>query len=179
MKEIIGENLRGIFKKLGLDAILTYSGKIGGWSHFEVWKITDEVLEKISDISDEEWDALCQDISTNSWWRYSEGSNMGKINGIFTINGQKIVAWRNKYKVEDLFTEYYFELDEAEKAEYTDAEDYVNTWLARGYRNLMEYFCEELGASNERNVCALATDLAEYNGIGLGELFAIYGGKNG
>jgi hypothetical protein len=178
MKAIIGENLRGIFKKLGLDARLTYSGKIGVWSHFEVWEITDEVLEKLSDISDEEWDALCQDISVNSWWRYSEGSNMDKVNAIFTINGQKIVAWRNKYKVEDLFTEY-FELDEEEKKEYADAEDYVNTWLARGYKGLMEYFAEELHVSNATNVCALATDLAEYNGMGLGELFAIYGGKNG
>lgn len=177
MKEIIGENLKGIFKKLGLDAILTYSGKIGVWSHFEVWKITDEVLEKISDISDEEWTTLCQDISTDSWWRYSEGSNMGKVNGIFTINGQKIVAWRNKYKVEDLFTEY-FELDDEEKKEYANVEDYVNTWLVREYCNLMEYFGEELGASNTRNVCDLAADLAEHNGMSMGELFAIYGGKN-
>lgn len=177
MKEIIGENLRGIFKKLGLDARLTYSGKIGGWSHFEVWEITDEVLEKLSDISCEEWNDLCQDISTNSWWRHSEGSNMGKVNAIFTINGEKIVAWRNKYYVEDLFAEY-FELDEEEKKEYADAEDYVNTWLARGYRNLMEYFTEELHISNATNVCALATDLAEYNGMSVGQLFAIYGGKN-
>ena len=177
MKTIIGENLRGIFKKLGLDARLTYSGKIEVWSNFEVWEITDEVLEKLSDISDKEWDALCQDISVNSWWRYSEGSNMGKVNSIFTINGQRIVAWRNKYKVADVFAEY-FELDEEEKKEYTDAEDYVNTWLARGYKGLMEYFAEELGASNSKNVCALATDLAEHNGMSVGELFAIYGGKN-
>lgn len=177
MKEIIGENLRGIFKKLGLDAILTYSGKIGGWSHFEVWKITDEMLEKISDISDEEWDALCQDISTNSWWRYSEGSNMGKVNSIFTINGEKIVAWRDKYRVDDLFDEYS-DLDEEEKSEYASAEDYVRSCLTSVYHNLMEYFCEELGASNTKNVCALATDLAEYNGMSVGQLFAIYGGKN-
>lgn len=177
MKEIIGENLRGIFKKLGLDARLTYSGKIGVWSHFEVWEITDEVLEKISDISDEEWDALCQDISTNSWWRYSEGSNMGKVNAIFTINGQKIVAWRNKYRVDDLFDEYS-DLDEEEKSEYTSAEDYVRSCLTSVYPNLMEYFCDELGASNTRNVCALATDLAEHNGMSIGELFAIYGGKH-
>lgn len=179
MKEIIGENLRGIFKKLGLDATLTYSGKIGVWKNFEVWKITDEVLEKISDLSDEEWDALCQDISTDSWWRYSEGSNMGKVNAIFTINGEKIVAWRNKHYVADLFTEYYFELDDEEKKEYTDAEDYVNTWLARGYKGLMEYFGEELHVSQPRNVCALAIDLAEYNGMSMGQLFAVYGGKNG
>lgn len=178
MKEIIGENLRGIFKKLGMDAILTYSGKIGVWANFEVWKITEDVLEKISDISDEEWDALCKDLSVNAWWRYAEGSNMGKVNSIFTINGQKIVAWRNKYYVEDLFTKYYFELSEEEKKKYDDAEDYVNTWLARGYKGLMEYFGEELHVSNETNVCALATDLAEHNGMSVGELFAIYGGKN-
>lgn len=177
MKEIIGENLRGIFKKLGLDAILTYSGKIGVWSHFEVWEITEDVLEKISDISDEEWDALCKDLSPDAWWRYSEGSNMGEVNSIFTINGEKIVAWRNKYYVEGLFNEY-FKLSDEEKKEYIDAEDYVNSWLVRGYKGLMDYFYEELHISQPKNVCALATDLAEYNGMGLGELFAIYGGKH-
>lgn len=178
MKEIIGENLRGIFEKLGVNAILTYSGKIGAWANFEVWKITEDVLEKMSDLPDEEWDALCKDLSVNAWWRYSEGSNMGKVNGIFTINGQKIVAWRNTGHIEDLFDEYS-ELDEEDKAEYASAEDYVKSCLTSEYRNLMDYFCDELGVSQSRNVCALATDLAEYNGMSVGELFAIYGGKNG
>lgn len=177
MKEIIGENLRDVFKKLGLDAILTYSGKIGVWKNFEVWKITEDVLEKMSDLSDEEWDALCQDISVNVWWRYSEGSNMDEVNSIFTINGEKIIAWRDKYRVDDLFDEYS-DLDEEEKSEYASAEDYVKSCLTSVYPNLMDYFCDELGASNSKNVCALATDLAEYNGMGVGELFAIYGGKN-
>ena len=177
MKEIIGENLRGIFKKLGLDAILTYSGKIGVWENFEVWKIAEDVLEKISDISDEEWDALCKDISVNAWWRFAEGSNMGEVNSIFTINGEKIVAWRDTYRIDDLFSEYD-ELDEEDKAEYDSAEDYVKSCLTSEYHNLMDYFCEELGASLSRNICALATDLAEYNGMSMGQLFAVYGGKN-
>ena len=177
MKEIIGENLRGIFEKLGVDAILTYSGKIGAWKNFEVWKITEDVLEKLSDISDEEWDALCKDVFVSTWWRYAEESNMGKVNGIFTINGQKIVAWRDAYRIKDLFDDYS-ELDEEEKAEYASAEEYVKSCLTSVYSNIMEYFCEELGVSQSGNVCALATDLAEYNGMSVGELFAIYGGKN-
>ena len=44
------------------------------------------------------------------------------------------------------------------------------------YKDLLEYFCEELGASTEKNVCALAVDLAKYNGLTLSELFKIYGG---
>ena len=176
MKEIIGENLRGIFEKLGLDVILTYSGKIGVWSNFEVWKITEDVLEKMSDLPDEEWDTLCKDLSVNAWWRYAEGSNMDKVNSILTINGQKIVAWRDTYRVDDLFDEYD-ELDEEDKSEYASAEDYVKSCLTSEYRNLMDYFCDELGASQPRNICALATDLAKHNGMSVGELFAIYGGK--
>ena len=177
MKEIIGENLKGIFEKLGLEAILTYSGKIGAWKNFEVWKITEDVLEKLSDISDEEWDALCKDVFVSTWWRYSEGSNMGTVNSIFTINGEKIVAWRDAYRINDLFDEYS-ELDEEEKSEYDSAEGYVKSCLTSEYRNLIDYFCDELGVSQSRNVCALATDLAEYNGMSVGQLFAIYGGKN-
>lgn len=177
MKEIIGANLRNVFKKLGLEAAPTYSGKIGIWEPFEVWKLSEDAFETVSNMSEEEWDALCNEMSIDAWWRYAEGSTMGDVNAIFTINGQRIVAWRNKYKVEDMFAEY-FELDEAERSEYADANDYVNTWLARGYKNLMEYFAEELHASNLKNVCALAKDLAKYNGMSMGQLFAVYGGKN-
>ena len=177
MKEIIGSNLRGIFNKFGLDADPTYSGKIGIWAPFEVWKLSEDAFETVSNMSEEEWDALCKEISVDAWWRYADGANMGDVNAILTINGQKIVAWRDERRVEDLFDEYD-DLDEDEKAEYDNASDYVKSCLTSEYRNLMDYFCDELGASQLKNICALAKDLAKYNGMGLGQLFAVYGGKN-
>jgi len=46
----------------------------------------------------------------------------------------------------------------------------------REYNNLLEYFCDEIGASMEKHICALAVDLAMINGITMGELFRKYQG---
>ena len=39
------------------------------------------------------------------------------------------------------------------------------------YENLLSYFSDQLGASTEKNVCALSIDLARQNGLTLSELF--------
>ena len=44
------------------------------------------------------------------------------------------------------------------------------------YDTLLDYMCDEIGASQPRNVCALAVDLARANGISMAELFSIYQG---
>ena len=44
------------------------------------------------------------------------------------------------------------------------------------YETLLTYMAEELGASVERNVCALAVDLARANGMTMAKLFDIYEG---
>lgn len=46
----------------------------------------------------------------------------------------------------------------------------------REYDYLTEYMCDEIGASMEKNVCALAVDLARINNITMGELFTKYQG---
>ena len=46
-----------------------------------------------------------------------------------------------------------------------------------GVEGAKEYFCDELGASTGKNVCALATDLAKYNEMSIAKLFMIYGGS--
>jgi hypothetical protein len=44
------------------------------------------------------------------------------------------------------------------------------------YETLTEYMCDEIGASMESNVCALAVDLARANGLTMAKLFEIYEG---
>jgi hypothetical protein len=44
------------------------------------------------------------------------------------------------------------------------------------YDNLTTYMCDELGASQPRNVCALAVDLARANGMTMAKLFETYEG---
>lgn len=44
------------------------------------------------------------------------------------------------------------------------------------YDNLLDYLLEEIGCSQPKNICALATDLAKFNGLKLSELFIKYQG---
>lgn len=106
---------------------------------------------QVWELSDEDYNKIC-DITEDDWddnwgwWRGAEGSNMGGINHRYNINHHYILAWDG-----------------------TSREKY--DWMERKYDNLLQYFCEEIGASTERNVCALATDLAQQNNMTMGELF--------
>lgn len=55
---------------------------------------------------------------------------------------------------------------------------WINAWsgddLFNKYDNLIEYYNSELNLSSERNICALAVELANQNGLTLGELFTKY-----
>lgn len=173
MKEIIGENLQTFFDNANVQATKTYSGNIGYWSHFEVWEMSEADYKKICDMTDEEWDKIA---AHESWWRGAEGSNMGAVNELFKINGVSIAAWRRRCRVDD-YEKDWNEMSEEEKSEYESFEDFLDTWCETEYKDLLEYFCEEIGASTERNVCALATDLASQNHITMAELFRKCGGS--
>lgn len=80
------------------------------------------------------------------WWRFTTGSNLGTPYSFMKINGHEIICW---------------EMDD----HYNDE-----------YDTLLDYMCDEIGASQPRNVCALAVDLARANGISMAELFSIYQG---
>lgn len=86
-------------------------------------------------------------LCPNGMWRSADGSNMGVPYVKYTINGKKIIAW-----------------------------DRIHENGNRKYDTLLEYLCNEVGASQPRNVCALAVDLAKYNNMTMGELFAKYEG---
>jgi hypothetical protein len=173
MREIIGEKLRKFFKNAKIQGLITYSGNIGYWPHFEVWEVQERDYERMCDMTDEEFEQLA---SEDSWWRCAEGSNMGVPDADFVINDTPILAWRNVYKLQDLQTEWD-EMSSDEKSEYTDFDDYCDVWLPKKHKNLLTYMCDELGASTERNVCALAIDLAKYNNTTVAELFKRYGGS--
>ena len=174
MREIIGENLQSFFDNMHINAKRTYSGNIGYWHNFEVWEMSEDDYEQICDIADEIYEQIA---ASDSWWRGADGSNLGVPCVDFVVNGHPIVAWRNEYRIDDL-EEEWDELPDDEREEYENFDDYCETWLTTEYKDLLEYFCDELGASTERNVCALATDLAQYNNMTMAELFERYGGSN-
>lgn len=172
MRELIGENMGVVFEKLNIPYMQGYSGSIGYWPNFGVYKVLEQDYPQLCGIPDDEWEKEFPD----SWWRYTEGSNMGMPNCEFMINGTKIDAWQNEWYVDDLVNEYYL-LSPEEQLEYNSVEEYVDENYRYKYSNLLEYFCDELGVSTERNVCALATDLAKYNEMSIALLFKLYGGS--
>ena len=172
MIEIIGENLKTFMDNMHINAILTYSGKIGYWDHFEVWEVNDDEFKRLCETTDEQFEQYAED---DAWWRQSDGSVMGSPCYDFVINGQPIVAWRD-YRWEDRYMAYWETMSEEAKSKYKDAYDYCDMWMTTEYKDILEYFCDELGVSAERNVCALATDLAKYNNMTIAELFERYGG---
>ena len=111
---------------------------------YEVWKIQGFILTYISEMSDEEFYALFPDEDEEfPWWRYCEGSVLSPPYEKVIINKEKIVGWKRS-------------LDPNEVPEYPD---------------LLSYLCNEIGVSTEKNICAVAKDLAKYNGMTMGELF--------
>ena len=170
MREIIGEHMHNIFAVLGINPKETFKGHIGYWDEFAVWEVTDEEFEALDNMTDEDFDKHSEGLA---WWRFAVGSNLGVPEDVFTINGEKIIAWYDEYRDEDLAADFE---DEDEYEKECGLEAYIAAWHTTTYENLLEYFCNELGASTERNVCALAVDLAKYNNITVSELFRKYGG---
>lgn len=124
----------------------TYKGK-----RYEVWEVSDEVFDAICDMSDEKFEELAGD---DAWWRSAEGSNQGIPDTKVYINGHEMLGWAG---------EPWDDEDEDDEFEIHSS-------------SLTDYMCDVIGASQPRNVCALAVDLAKYNGITMGELFTKYEG---
>lgn len=171
MREIIGEKMDNIFAALGINPKETFKGCVGYWDDFSVWEITDEDFKILDDMTDEEFEKYTENYP---WWRYAEGSVLGVPDHEFTVNGEKLIAWYDADRDKDLIEDFETE-DEAEKE--GGLEQYIATWHTTEFPHLLEYFCTELGASTEKNVSALATDLARYNNITISELFRKYGGS--
>ena len=166
MAEILGGNgLHRAFKELGIKATRTY--RRSEKPHYEVWELSKDDVKKIEYLAEwkDDW----------GWWRYAKGSNMGTPFSFFTVNGKELIAW-DGYKREDLVLEWA-EMPFEEKAEYNHSiRKYEEEMYPRVYDNLLTYMAEEVGASVERNVCALAVDLARANGMTMAKLFEVYEG---
>lgn len=78
------------------------------------------------------------------WWSFTKGSNMGTPYNFVKINGRDIICWEGDGHCND------------------------------EYNTLLDYMSKAIGASQPRNVCALAVDLARANGMSMSELFKIY-----
>ena len=146
MKEILGDNLKRFFDAVDskcTDADITYAG-----NRYEVWEVSDELFDKMCDMSEEEFVELAGE---DAWFRQSEGSIFGSPDTMVYINGQEMLGWTKPWA------------------------DEVEDWELHR-ESLSDYLCNCVGASQPKNVCACATDLARYNGMSMGELFQKYEG---
>lgn len=145
MKEILGGNLKRFFDTIDKNCSnveITYAN-----NRYEVWKVSDSLFKDMCDMSEEEFIELAGD---EAWWRSSDGSNLGNIDGIVEINGKEMFGWIREEDIDDEYTPSYYKLT--------------------------DYLCDYIGASQPRNVCACVVDLAKYNNMTMGELFKKYEG---
>ena len=168
--EILGDNMEPMFKDLGINYKKTYNKKRNPKKkydpHYEVYEISQNDMKRLEEVV--EWpDGL--------WWRWAKGSNMGTPFSFFMVNGKELIAW-DGYKREDLRDDWADEPDEEKAAYHYSFKEYEETRYPHKYDTLTEYMCEELCASTERNVCALAVDLARANGMTMAKLFETYEG---
>lgn len=106
-------------------------------------------------VSDDTFVSMCnmsdekfEKLCPEGMWRSAAGSNMGYPHDHFIVNKKKLRCWNTKEK----------------------------PYRKQKYESLLEYLCENVGASQPKNVCALAVDLAKCNHMTMGELFIKYEG---
>jgi len=168
VKEITGSvELENAFKELGINAKNTYRAKDLDYSDFQcVYELSEEDYNLLNGFSDSDyWNPDNKPIWKDNWgwWRHAKGSNMTSGLRRYNINHHYINAWDGSGR-EDF--------EEENKSLPVD-----DRWYKpRKYDNLMQYFWNEIRASTEKNVTALATDLAKYNNLTLGQLFTKYVG---
>lgn len=176
MIEIMGGNLDKAFEELGIMATKTYQQTKGSEYQevHQVWELIESDFEKISNFSEDDWH------DDWGWWRSAIGSNMCNPTTIIKINGEDIKAWYEEERFNEYIKDYLNDIMECNpnlnrgEEEQKLIKEYFEEELE--YSNLLEYFCDELGASQPRNVCALAVDLAQMNNMKMSELFQNYQG---
>lgn len=168
--EILGDKMEPAFKELGIKYRKTYNKTLNPKKnydpHYEVYEISQQDMKRLGEII--EW-------PDGPWWRWAKGSNMGTPFSFFTVNGKELIAW-DGYKREDLRDDWADEPNEEKAAYHYSFKEYEETQCPHKYSTLTEYMCHELGASTEKNVCALAVDLARANGMTMAKLFETYEG---
>lgn len=167
MKEILGNNLEQVFNS-EINGKRTYKG-----NKYEVWELSNEAFDELCNMPEKKFTELAGE---DAWWRSSDESNQGVPNSKYVINGKEIIAW-DGYRRCEFYDECCEDCDDRTNGECEASDEDIECCCgARKYKTLSDYFCDEIGASQPRNVCALAVDLAKYNGITMGELFTKYEG---
>ncbi len=166
MAEIFGGGgLHRAFKALGIDAKRTY--KSAHEPYYEVWELDKKYIRTLEEVT--EWQ------SNWGFWRFAKGSNMGTACSFFTVNGKELIAWDGPAR--DELLDRWSDEPHEEKLEYNYLfKEYEEFWKPHTYSTLLEYMSNELGASMESNVCALAVDLARANGMSMAKLFETFEG---
>lgn len=148
MKEILGNHLMNFFVEMKMqnanynkDLMRTYKG-----DRYEVYSVSDELFDVMCDMTEERFEELAGEYA---WWRSAEGSNLGTPDTKVYINGHELLGWAG------------------EPWDDEDEDDEFEIYAS----SLSDYLCDVIGASQPKNVCALAVDLARYNNMTMGELF--------
>lgn len=168
--EILGDKMHKVFKDLNIDYKKTYNKRCNPKKkydpHYEVYEISQSDMKRLEEVFDmPDW----------SWWRWCKGSNLGTPFDIFTVNGKELIAWGGA-KRDNLRDDWDEEPDEEKATYHYSFREYEEYNYPHKYDTLTEYMCNEIGASTEKNVCALAVDLARANGLTMARLFEIYEG---
>jgi len=152
MKEILGGNLKRFFDTVDSkcnNADITYAG-----DRYEVWEVSDELFKQMCDMTEEKFVELAGEYA---WWRSAEGSILDIPCVTMLVNGHVLKCW-------------------GKERDYDGYSDYCGFGCESKYESLSDYLCNCVGASQPKNVCACAMDLAKYNSMSMGELFRKYEG---
>lgn len=112
-------------------------------------------IYEVWQVPDDTFESMCnmsdeefEKLCPEGMWRSADGSNMGYPHDYLIVNKKKLRCWDTKEK----------------------------PYRHQKYNSLLEYLCDNVGASQPKNVCALAVDLAMCNHMTMGELFTKYEG---
>ena len=146
-REILGNNLMEVLSSLNVKAQIMYKGR-----SYEVWELDDTQFDILCNIPEEDWEGY------DSWWRYSEGAVITPCEDVI-INGIRVLGYEN-YKEKSW-------IDEMREKEPNENWRYD----MQEYYSLTNHLSDTCGTSTEKNVAALAVEMAKWNGMKLSELF--------
>lgn len=177
---LAGSTFSNAVTALGLtSAMLTYHYHPAPKSYredYQVWLLSKDDFDNICAIDADDWK------DDWGWWRHCPGSNMGSPLNEYIIRGRKIVAW-DGIKRELYFQtclkcpDYYRHCGEhysPNNACFASYEEQAFCLGPREYKDIIDYFNNEIGVSTEKNICALSIHLAQINDLTLSELFKKY-----
>jgi len=159
MIEILGGfDLPKAFEYLGISGEKTYHG-----NSCCVWKLSESDFKILNDVPNADWK------DEWGWWRYAKGCNITYYPAHrFFVNNQIMLGFYEEDRLE-YHIKYWTKDGEMTK------EEAIRDFFSTKYKGIRSYLCDEIGASTETNVCAIAVDLARINHMTLGELFSKYG----